>query len=131
MQFFQWRLTGEEQSPHFGSVGYSRKLIDAGVTYPETSFAEDFGFVVRAMDQGFSHVTLDNSDGTFTYVRHRSQNTWQIPDEQESAMADTMEPIDTPAWVSPRVLQFYTSLPATPEVTKPHTNTHTHTPARH
>lgn len=111
MQFYQWKLEDTPASPHFGTLAFSRAVADSGVAYPETSFGEDFGFAVRALDQGFQHDTLDNSDGTFTYVRHHAQNTWQINSELLSTMMLNMRPVEVPAWVPSRSLAFYSSLP--------------------
>lgn len=67
MKFTNWTLRSHEPaSPHFGTMCFRRALVaDGGLEYPHTSFGEDYGFAERALDRGYRHLVMDNSDGSF------------------------------------------------------------------
>lgn len=95
-----------DRSPHFGTIAFSKSVWrDGGVHYPDTSYAEDYGFAERALDQGYKFKTLDNSDGCFTYVRHA--NTWRHDKALTTELRRHLQRTGTPDWVRPNDAQFF------------------------
>lgn len=93
-------MTAEaKRSPHFGTLAYRRSVFThGGVRYADTSLGEDFCFAERALDAGFRHMTVDNTDGTFIYLRHA--NTWQLEGGLKEAIMQKLAPVDEPKWIS-------------------------------
>lgn len=61
---------------HGGTLVFRRSIWTGGVRYPELDLAEDAAFLREAVARGRKLVRIDN-DGTFVYVRHRS-NAWKF-----------------------------------------------------
>jgi glycosyltransferase involved in cell wall biosynthesis len=61
---------------HGGTLVYRRTLWLNGIRYPETSLAEDAGFIRRAAETRKRMLRLSNP-GLFIYLRH-GQNTWKF-----------------------------------------------------
>lgn len=85
-------------------MAFRREVYATGVRYPDASLGEDYGFAERALDAGYKFLTLDNTDGTFSYVRHA--NTWEIDDNLKSALFRNLAPRSTPEWLSDQDLEF-------------------------
>lgn len=107
MQFYNWTLGKDgARSPHFGTLVYRRSMwANGGVRYPDTSFGEDYGFAERALDAGFRHATLDNTDGAFVYVRHH--NTWVMSAAVKAQVFKHLAVMEAPSWMTPAEQQFF------------------------
>lgn len=110
MEFTNWTIGRDEPpSPHFGTMCFRRTLVtEGGVEYPSTSFGEDYGFAERALDRGFRHLTVDNTDGSFVYVRHH--NTWVMDPDTLKAILATMHASTAPSWMSDADIDFFASV---------------------
>jgi len=88
---------------------------------PDTSFGEDYGFAERALDAGFRHTCLDNTDGSFVYVRHH--NTWILDAPLQRTLFDHMRALSRPPWMSDADFGFFrdeaASLHAPPAAASP------------
>ncbi|MEO8380957.1 MAG: glycosyltransferase [Acidobacteriota bacterium] len=61
---------------HGGTLVFRRSIWTAGLRYPEANLAEDAVFVRDAVQRGRRLLRVDN-EGTFVYVRHRT-NAWKF-----------------------------------------------------
>ena len=100
---------GVDATPHFGTMAVRRSLwSEAGIRYGATSLGEDYAFMEHALDAGFEHKVLDNSDGCFMYVRHR--NTWKADNGLKAALKRFLQPVQQPEWVTAENIEFLSTI---------------------
>lgn len=84
---------------HDSTSAYHRRVWESGLRYPLWAGGEKLAFANWAIEKGFRHQTLPNSDH-FVYLRH-GRNTWRYRDWLIHV------PTERPWWFSKEALAFY------------------------